>query len=211
MKRVNSEGVPKKGNTKIGKHQVTEEMRSLEKIVYCRSQHTGNEKGRIFDDASNKQWSRSWQWRIRTCSWWYLVTNRCKKGADRTYRTSRQLKCGTKQQRKFPLLTGSEHVTLTSVYHIPGMNNNIISYSRLHEKGVTTAIRNGVWHLTVMRDGITFGRLSKRQSDGLFLTTIRSCQAQEQTCSSVGLDGNKVHPKIITALSSPTVSLCHHR
>lgn len=101
----------------------------------------------------------------------------------------------TIQKGKFSLLLGSDYVTLTSMYYIPCMNINIISCTRLDEKRFTTTITNGVCHLRDRRNGVTFGRLNKMQSDGLFVTIIRTCQAHEETRGSVGLDDNKAHPK----------------
>lgn len=66
-------------------------------------------------------------------------------------------------------------------------------------------------YLTDGRDGVAFGKLSKRHSDGLFVTTIQDGQAHEETHSTVALDDNKADPKISTALVSPAVSLWNHR
>lgn len=90
------------------------------------------------------------------------------------------------------------------------MNINIISCYRLDEKAVMTT-KKGVCHLAGSLDGEIFGRVSKGQSDGLFEKTIRSRQAQDETRSSVRLDGNAAHPKISTALSSTAASFWHHR
>lgn len=116
-----------------------------------------------------------------------------------------------RQSRRLCLLIGSDHVTMTWMYYESGININTISSSGPDEKGVTNIVKHRAYHLTDRRDGVKFGNLNKKNSDELFSAVTQSCQTQEDTHSSVGLDDNEAHRKLTTALIGSAASLWNHR
>lgn len=71
-----------------------------------------------------------------------------------------------------PLRMGPERLFLDSAYFVRGLNLNIIFYSTLDEKGVTTTVNIGVCSLTDRRHGVVFVEIDKSARDGLFAKSL---------------------------------------
>lgn len=108
---------------------------------------------------------------------------------------------------KIELLFGTIEITPTSVYYIEGMITNIVSYSRLDEKGVKTKISNGVCSLTDRKDAVTFARLSKRNSDGLFVVQTQTDIQQQSRSRTKGSRANIADPKVNVTLHKSSMEL----
>lgn len=70
------------------------------------------------------------------------------------------------------LQVSRERIALSNVCCISALNVNTMSCFRLDEKGVKTTVKNGMYHLTDRRDGITFSKTTKKPSDGLFVAPL---------------------------------------
>lgn len=73
---------------------------------------------------------------------------------------------------RLSLMIGSEQLTLSSVYCIPGIKLNTLTCPSWDEQGVATTIRNGPCFLTDRRDGMAFANVAKWSSDGFLERTI---------------------------------------
>lgn len=68
----------------------------------------------------------------------------------------------------------ADETTLGLVYCTPSSNFNIMSCSKLDEKGVTRTKKNGLYQSTDCRDGVTNASIVKRANDSLLVTPLSS-------------------------------------
>lgn len=153
------------------------EIRSPEKDCLLSDSAGRQQERNKFNATSNKQGDHKWQSYTSPFGQWYPVTDSCRKGAEHTRRASRRLKGGRDTTRK--VVTADRiwrcYSDTRVLYNIPGMDTSIISPSKFEKKNFTTTIKNEVCELTYRRDSATFGRLNKRKSNELLVTTLWSC------------------------------------
>lgn len=105
---------------------------------------------------------------------------------------------------------GSRKITITSAYFTPGINLNILSCAGLKERGVSTKIERGICIYTDRIENVTFARMSRRNTDGLFVTKLMprsECAAESRVASKEGGDQTCNEKK----LSRTANRLCHLR
>lgn len=181
--------------------------RNFIKKFYCRSQRSGDEKGRKFDNLSSEECSHNLRWPIRTFSQKYPAASRFRKGAKHTCCFSGRSICGCDITEKLSVPTGSEHITLVYMYSLRSLSINIVSCFRLDEREVTFINKIDLCYLAARQDVVSFDRLNKRESDGLFVPITRCRYAEKEVCCSVGLDESKVHSKMSSTLLRPVASV----
>lgn len=70
-------------------------------------------------------------------------------------------------------------VTITNVYYFSGTKLNMVSWSRLDERGISTKIEQGTCILLDRSGNKIFAKVKRRESDGLFTARLITRSASD--------------------------------